>query len=100
MESNSNFPLGPDNLLWINSSAKQSLAPGGVRRWEVPCVQEISCQLIPHTALGTTGNIVLSCVFVILTIILIFSIKICHTIAAKNDKKKVGLATHNNICHI
>ena len=100
MESNSRFPLGPDNLLWINSSAKQSLAPGGVRRWEVPCVQEISCQLIPHTALGITGNIILSCVFIILTIILIFSIKICHTIAAKNDRKKVSLATHINIGHI
>ena len=100
MKSNTNFPLGPDNVLWINSSAKQSLAPGGVRRWEVPCVQEISCQLIAHTTLGTTGNIVLSCVFVILTILIMISIKICHTIAARNDKKKVGLQTHINICHI
>ena len=86
-------PLGPGSVLWINATARQSLAPRGVSRWEVPCVQDIQCQLIAPTLLGVTGNIILSCVFVFLTILLMISIKICHTIAARNDKKKVG-STH------
>ena len=91
MKSSSSLPLGPGSVLWINSTARQSLAPRGVRRWEVPCVQDIQCQLIAPTLLGVTGNIILSCVFVFLTIILMISIKICHTIAARNDRKKVSL---------
>ena len=93
MKSSSSFPLGPGSILWINSTARPSLASRGVRRWEVPCVQDIQCQLIAPTLLGVTGNIILSCVFVILTILLMISVKICHTIAARNDRKKVCL-TH------
>ena len=102
MKSSSSWPLGPGSVLWINSTARQSLAPGGVRRWEVPCVQDISCQLIAPTMLGTTGNIVLSCVFVFLTILIMIGVKICHTIAAKNDRRKVRVTKIHHLitCHI
>ena len=32
-------PLGADNLLWLNTTVRRSLLPGGARRWQLPCVQ-------------------------------------------------------------
>ena len=55
-----------------------------------PCVKDVHCELVAPDSFSLTGNIVLSCVFVFLVILLVISLKVCHMVADRNDRKKVG----------
>ena len=77
--------------LWINSTSNlQSLNGALLRKWHYPCVQNIDCSLTSADSVSLITSIILSCVFLVLTLLLIMSLRCCYLIAARNDKAKVG----------
>ena len=78
-----------DGTIWINTTS--SLVNGAlVNRWQYPCIKNIECTLVSEDSISLLGSIILSSVFVFLTITLMISLKFCHWKAAKNDKLQVS----------
>ena len=77
-----------DGLLWINLTVLPSLNISP-HRWQYPCIKNVQCRLVSPSLLGNAGNIILSSVFVLLTVGLCCSLRACYWRAAQNDKLKV-----------
>ena len=88
MKLNPDKPLNSDGLLWINVTVKsQNTSP---YRWQFPCVRNIQCSLVSPPLFNITGNIIFSCISVVLTIFLCCSLKLCYWRAEQNDKALVS----------
>ena len=85
IEKSSARPLSEDGIIWINSSAKTLNNGALITRWQYPCIQNIECKLTYPDSVTMTGQIVLSSLFVFLTILLMISLKVCHWKATQND---------------
>ena len=77
-----------DGLLWINLTVQPSLYLSP-HQWQYPCIKNVYCRLVSPSLLGNTGNIVLSSVFVLLTVSLCCSLRACYWRAGQNDKALV-----------
>ena len=75
-------------LLWVNLTVLPSLYISP-HRWQYPCIKNVQCRLVSPSLLGNAGNIILSSVFVLLTVGLCCSLRACYWRAAQNDKLKV-----------
>ena len=86
----SSLASSSDGTLWINSTSNQIINGALTRKWQYPCVQDIDCSLTSADSVSLTTSIILSCVFLVLTILLIMSLRCCYLKAARNDKAKVN----------
>ena len=77
-----------DGLLWINLTVQPSLYLSP-HQWQYPCIKNVYCRLVSPSLLGSTGNIILSVVFVLLTVGLCCSLRACYWRAGQNDKALV-----------
>jgi len=84
----SSLASSSDGTLWINSTSNQIINGALTRKWQYPCVQDIDCSLTSADSVSLTTSIILSCVFLVLTILLIMSLRCCYLKAARNDKAK------------
>ena len=84
-------PQTSDGLLWINLTVKKSLNIKPYR-WQYPCIKNIQCSLVSPPLLLLSGNIILSSVCLILTILLCCSLKLCYWRADQNDKARVSIS--------
>ena len=77
-----------EGLLWINLTVKPSLYISP-HKWQYPCIKNVQCRLVSPSLLGNTGNIILSSVFILLTVCLCCSLRACYWRAGQNDKALV-----------
>ena len=88
MRHNDASPL-QGGTIWINVTS--SLVNGAlVNRWQYPCIKNIKCTLVSEDSVSILGSIILSSVFIFLTITLMICLKFCHWKAARNDKLQVS----------
>lgn len=88
MHHNANFVTQPEETLLINSTS--DLVNGAfVSRWQYPCVEDVECKIVSEDSVSLLGSIILSSVFIVLTILLMVCLKLCHWKASQNDKSQV-----------
>ena len=81
-----------EGLLWINLTVLPALYISPYK-WQYPCIKNVHCRLASRSLLGDTGNIILSTVFILLTVVLCCSLRACYWRAAQNDKALVRNST-------